>query len=89
MTGQHIIWNDKDLKTITKCRIVNGLVFPVVLCGCDPGRYEKQRGEDFTVLSCGAVGDCYGYHGLREERTNQLLKKFILQSSLPVGMFKV
>ncbi len=28
------IWKDKDITITTKCRIVNALVFPVVLYGC-------------------------------------------------------
>ena len=32
-----------------------------------------QREEELTALSCGAGEDCYEYHGLQEELTNQLL----------------
>ena len=35
---------------------------------------------ELTALSCGAGEDCYEYHGLREEETNQLLKKVNLQT---------
>ena len=35
MTGINNIWKDKDKTITTKCRIVNALVFPVVLYGCE------------------------------------------------------
>ncbi len=35
MTGLNKIWKDKDITITTKCRIVNALVFPVVLYGCE------------------------------------------------------
>ncbi len=44
----------------------------------NPGRLEKQREEELTALSCGAGEDCYKYHGLQDELTNQLLKKLKL-----------
>ena len=41
----------------------------------NPGRREKQREEELTALSCGAGEDCYEYHRMQDELTNQLLKK--------------
>ena len=38
MTGLNKIWKDKDITITRKCRIVNALVFPVVLYGLNPGR---------------------------------------------------
>ena len=35
MTGLNKIWKDKDITITTKCRILNALVFPVVLYGCE------------------------------------------------------
>ena len=47
MTGLNKIWKDKD---ITKCRIVNTLVFPVVLYGCESWtirKAERRRIDSF------------------------------------------
>ena len=40
--------------------------------GVNPGRQEKWREGVSTALSCGHGEDCYEYHGLREELTNQI-----------------
>ena len=64
MTGLDKIWKDKDITITTKCRIVNALVFPVVLYGCESWTMRKA--------------ECYEYHGLQDELTNQLLKKLKL-----------
>ena len=58
MTGLNKIWKDKDITITTNCRIVNALVFPVVLYGCESWTIRKQREEELTALSCGAGEDC-------------------------------
>ena len=77
MTGLNKMWKDNDITITTKCRIVNALVFLVVLYGCESWKIKKQR-EELPALSCGAGEDCYEYHGLQDELTNRLLKKLKL-----------
>ena len=43
MTGLNKIWKDKDIIMTTKCRIVNALVFPVVLYGCESWTIRKPE----------------------------------------------
>ena len=43
MTGLTKIWKDKDITITTKCRIVNALVFPVVLYGCESWTIRKAE----------------------------------------------
>ena len=43
MTGLNQIWKDKDITITTKCRIVNALVFPVVLYGCESWTIRKAE----------------------------------------------
>ena len=76
MTGLNKIWKDKVITITTKCRIINGLLFPVVLYGCESWTIRKQREEE---LNCSAGEDCYEQYGLQGELTNKLLKKIKLQ----------
>ena len=52
MTGLNNIWKDKDITITTKCRIVNALVFPVVLYGCESWtirKAERRRIDSFEL----------------------------------------
>ena len=52
MTGLTKIWKDKDITITTKCRIVNALVFPVVLYGCESWtirKAERRRIDSFEL----------------------------------------
>ena len=52
MTGLNKIWKDKDITITTKCRIVNALVFPVVLYGCESWtirKVERRRIDSFEL----------------------------------------
>ena len=54
MTGLNKIWKNKDITIATKCRIVNALVFPVVLHGCESWtiRNAERRRIDSFELWC-------------------------------------
>ena len=54
ISGLNKIWKDKVITITTKCSIVNALVFPVVLHGCESWTIRKQRDQELTPLSCGA-----------------------------------
>ena len=43
MTGLNKIWKDKYITITTNCRIVNTLVFPVVLYGCESWTIRKAE----------------------------------------------
>ena len=52
MAGLNKIWKDRDITTATKCRIVNALVFPVVLYGSESwtiGKAERKRIDSFEL----------------------------------------
>ncbi len=52
MTGLNKIWKNKDITIATKCRIVNALVFPVVLYGCESWtirKAERRRIDSFEL----------------------------------------
>ena len=52
MPGLNKIWKDKDITITTKCRIVNALVSPVVLYGCESGtirKAERRRIDSFEL----------------------------------------
>ena len=51
-TGLNKIWKDNDITITTKCRIVNALLFPVVLYGCESwtlSRAERRRIDSFEL----------------------------------------
>ena len=52
MTGLNKIWKDTDITITTKCRIVNALVFQVVLYGCESWtirKAERRRIDSFEL----------------------------------------
>ena len=52
MTGLNKIWKDKDITITTTCSIVNALVFPVVLYGCESWtirKAERRRIDSFEL----------------------------------------
>ena len=52
MTGLTKIWKDKYITITTNCRIVNALVFPVVLYGCESWtirKAERRRIDSFEL----------------------------------------
>ncbi len=52
MKGLNKILKDKDITITTKCRIVNALVFPVVLYGCESWtmrKAERRRIDSFEL----------------------------------------
>ena len=54
MIGLNKIWKDKDITITTKCRIVNALVFPVMLYGCEfltIRKAERRRIDSFALWS--------------------------------------
>ena len=54
MSGLNKIWIDNDITITTKCRIVNALVFPVVMYGCESWTIRKaeRRRIDSFELQC-------------------------------------
>ena len=54
VTGLNKIWKDNYITITTKCRIVNALVFPVVLYGCESWTIRKaeRRIIDNFELCC-------------------------------------
>ena len=52
MTGLNKIWKDKDITITTKCRVINALVSPVVMYGCESWtirKAERRRIDSFAL----------------------------------------
>ena len=52
MTNQEIILKSRDITLLTKAHLVKGVVFPVVMCGCDSWTIKKcecQRIDAFEL----------------------------------------
>ena len=52
---QHI--KSRDITLPTKVCLVKGMVFPVVMCGCESWTVKKAEPEELMLLNCGVGED--------------------------------
>ena len=64
MTNLTKIWKCRDVRLTTKRRIVQTLVFPVVLYGCKLWTIRKVERKRLMLLNYGAGIGCCVFHGL-------------------------
>ena len=70
MTNLHSILKSRDITLPTKVRLVkDGLVFPVVMYGCESWTIKKAEHEELMLLNCG-VEDCRESLGLQGDPTS-------------------
>ena len=62
----------------TKVRMVNAMVFPVVMYGCESWTIKKAQCQRIDVLNCGVGEDSWESLGLLGDQTSQSSKKSIL-----------
>ena len=56
MTNLDSILKSRDITLPTKAHLVNGIVFPVVMYGCESWTIKKLSVEELMLLNCG-VGE--------------------------------
>ena len=56
MTNLDSIFKSRDITLPTKVRLVNDMVFLVVMYGCESWTVKKADAEELMLLNCG-VGD--------------------------------
>ena len=66
---------DKDLKLQTKRRMVNALVFPVAMYGCESWTVKKKERKKNDRFERWCWKLMLKIHGLQEEKTNRCLKE--------------
>ena len=57
MTILDSIFKSRDTALPTKICIVNAMVFPVVMYGCDNWTIKNLRAEELILLNCGVGED--------------------------------
>ena len=57
MTNLDSIFKSKDITLPTKVRLIEAMVFPVVMYGCESWTVKKARAEELMLLNCGVGED--------------------------------
>ena len=57
MTNLDSILKSRDITLSTKVRLVKGMVFPVVMYGCDGWTIKKAECKELMLLNCGVGED--------------------------------
>jgi hypothetical protein len=69
------IMEDSGVSTNTKVKLVQTIVFPAVLYGCESWTLMKADKMKLDALSYGRGEDCSEYHGQQEGRMHRRLNK--------------
>ena len=57
MTNLDSLLKSRDVTLPTKVHLVNAMVFPVVMYGCDSWTIKKAEGRKLMLLNCGVGED--------------------------------
>ena len=57
MTNPDSILKSRDITLPTKAHLVNAMVFPVVMYGCESWTVRKLSTEELMLLNCGVGED--------------------------------
>ena len=57
MTNLDSILKSRDITLSTKVHLVNAVVFPVVMYGCESWTIRKLSAEELMLLNCGVGED--------------------------------
>ena len=70
MTNLDSILKSRDITLPTKVRLVNAMVFPVVMYGCESWTIRKLSTEELMLLICGVGEDSRESLGLQGDPTS-------------------
>ena len=70
MTNLDSILKSKDITLPTKVRVVQAVVFPVVMYGCESWSVRKLSAEELMLLNCGVGEDSWESLGLQGDPTS-------------------
>ena len=70
MTSLNSILKSRDIPLPTKVRLVEAMVFPVVLYGCESCLWRKLSTEELMLLNSGVGEDSWESLGLQGEPTS-------------------
>ena len=57
MTNLDSIFKSRDIALLTKVHLVEAMVFPVVMYGCESWTIKNAEGQRINVLNCGTRED--------------------------------
>ena len=57
MTNPESILKSRDITLLTKVHIVKGIVFPIVMYGCENWTIRRLSAKELILSSCSAVKD--------------------------------
>ena len=70
MTNQDSILKSRDITLPTKVHLVEPLVFPVVMYGCESWTIKKADTEELMLLNCGVGEESRESLRLQEDPTS-------------------
>ena len=65
------ILKSRDITLSTKVCVVKGMVFPVVMYGCESWTRRRLSAEELMLSNCGATEDSRESLGLQGDQTGQ------------------
>ena len=65
------IFKSRDIVLPIMVRLVNAIVFPVVMFGCESWTIKKAECQRIDALNCGVGEDSGESLGLQEDQTSQ------------------
>ena len=71
MTNLDSVLKSRDITLLTKVHIVNTMVFPVVMYGCESWTVKKAEHQRIDALTCGAGKDSRKSLGQQGDQTSQ------------------
>ena len=71
MTNLDGTLKSRDITLLTKFHLVKGMVFPVVMYGCDSWTINKLSAEELMLLNCGVGEDSRESFGLQGDQTSK------------------
>ena len=57
MTNLDSIFKSRDATLLTKVRLINAMVLPVVMYGCESWTIKKADRQELMLLNCGVGKD--------------------------------
>ena len=78
MTNLDSILKSRDITLPTKVRLVKAMLFPVVMYGCESGRWRKLSTEELMLLNCGVGEDSWESLELQGDPTSPSWRRSVL-----------
>ena len=78
MTNLDSILKSRDVNLPTKVCLVEAMVFPVVMYGCESWTMKKAEPNELMLLNCGVGEDSWESLGLQGDPTSPSWRKWVL-----------